>query len=243
MLLQWIGIVAAIIVVDLALSGDNALVIGAVASRLPARERRVAIIFGGVMAIALRIALAEAAVFVLRITFIQALGGLIVFAIAAQIMAQRVADGSTEHTTARKRWTGQEHLLRASLTILVADVSMSLDNVLAVAALANGNYLVLVLGLMFSMMLLLVASAGVAKLMERFPALLYLAGIILAWTAGTMVLNDQGIHPFIMSADNQVPGPPLVWLIPPLFVAALLAFWAILLWRRGRQRKPDRTAV
>jgi YjbE family integral membrane protein len=241
MLLQWIGVAVAIVVVDLALSGDNALVIGAVASRLAPRERRLAIFFGGAMAIVLRILLAEAAVFALQIQYLQTLGGLIVFAIALQMVAEQIsAQGDGNGRRPRRALSGGEHLLRASLTILIADVSMSLDNVLAVAALASGNYVVLIVGLLLSVAILMVASSLVAKLLERFPVLLYAAGIILAWTAGAMVLNDKAVHPFIVAVDNQVPGPPLVWFVPPLFVLALLVC-AALLWLvhllRGRARR------
>jgi YjbE family integral membrane protein len=247
MILQWVGIVVAIILVDLALSGDNALVIGAVASKLAPSERRLAIIFGGVMAIILRILLAEAAVFVLQVLYLQAIGGLVVFIIAVQLVGEQSTDSPSDepdkqHGTRRRQLTGKENLLRASLTILVADVTMSLDNVLAVAALAHGNYLVLGFGIFFSMILLMAASAFIAHLIERFPLLLYLAGIILAWTAGDMVLNDKAIYPYIVLADKQVPGP-LVLYIPPIFVAALVAIYGLMRLRRTRHDKARRHSM
>jgi predicted tellurium resistance membrane protein TerC len=105
---------------------------------------------------------------------------------------------------------------------------MSLDNVLAVAALARGNYLLLALGIAFSMLLLLVASALVARLMARFPRLLFLAAVILAWTSGTMVRDDPAIHQYLVQLDNQVPGPPLVLLTPFAFVLLLWLTWLVL---------------
>jgi YjbE family integral membrane protein len=238
MLLQWLGVIASILVVDLALSGDNALVIGAVASKLPARQQRTVIVFGGAMAIVLRIALASVAVFLLQIPYLQAVGGLIVFIIAVQIVAEAGADeqdGAPEgNAKRRRRLQGQESLLRASMLILLADVSMSLDNVLAVAALARGSYVLLALGIMFSMALLLVASSLVARLLTRFPRLLLLAGVILAWTSGTMVRDDKAINPFVVSLDQQVPGPPLVWVVPTVFVVGLAIVWLVLQGRRSR---------
>jgi YjbE family integral membrane protein len=235
MVLSWAGLVLAILVVDLSLSGDNALVIGAVASNLHGPERRAAIIFGGLMAIVLRLGLAGIAVLVLQIPYIQAIGGVIVFFIALHLVRERLAAGQEESDgLARGRQlTGRESLLRASFTILVADVTMSLDNVLAVAALSQGNYLVLVAGVALSMVLLLVASAIVAKLIERFPPLLYLAGVILAWTAGSMVLNDKAVHPLIVVLDNAVPGPSLVSLVAPFFVALLFVSWLVLILLRA----------
>ncbi len=248
MILQWVGIVVAIVVVDLTLSGDNALVIGAVASRLARRERRLAITFGGVMAIVLRILLAEVAVIVLQIPYLQAIGGAVVFIIAVQVISVRPPEGEYDEPDRqrgfrRRQLTGQEHLLRASLTILVADLTMSLDNVLAVAALANGNYLLLGFGIFLSMVLLMVASAFVAAIIARFPGLLYLAGVILAWTAGSMVLNDKAVHPLIAAWDNLVPGPPLVWFVPPAFVAALFGIYGLARLWHGRHDKTRRGMV
>ena len=228
MLLQWLGIIGAIILVDITLSGDNALVIGSVASKLPVRQRRMVILIGGLMAVVLRIALAGAAAFALRIAYLQAIGGIIVFIIAVQMAAE--VDAIRDDTAAPKRrqLSGTEGLLRASFVILLADVSMSLDNVLAVAALARGNYPLLVLGIAFSMLLLLVASAVVARLMARFPRLLYVAAIILAWTSGTMVRDDHAIQPFLRQLDGQVPGPSLAVLTPFVFVALLGLLWLVL---------------
>lgn len=243
MILQWVGIVFGIIVVDLALSGDNALVIGAVAARLKEPRRRYAIIFGGVMAVVLRILLAEGALFVLQVPYIQAIGGLLVLGIAVQLISERRhedADGGEPMKRFRiLRWLRPDTLFGASLTILVADFTMSLDNVLSVAALARGNYVVLLIGILFSMLLLLVASSVIARLIERFPLLLYLAAGILSWTAGWMVLNDKALAPFIQAFDNQVPGPPLAWLIPPLFlVLAFLAWLTVRAFQHTRDRKP-----
>ncbi len=236
MLLQWLGIIGAIILVDITLSGDNALVIGSVASKLPMKQRRSVILIGGLMAVVLRITLAGVAAYALRIAYLQALGGIIVFIIAVQMAAEVDTIHDDEAAPRRGRQlSGTEGLLRASFVILLADVSMSLDNVLAVAALARGNYLLLVLGIAFSMLLLLLASAVVARLMARVPRLLYVAAIILAWTAGTMVADDHAVHPYLVSLDVQVPGPSLVLLTPALFVALLGLAWLVWhqwhLWR------------
>jgi YjbE family integral membrane protein len=238
---QWLGTLAAIVVVDLALSGDNALIIGAVASRLAGVQRRFAIVFGGVMAIILRILLAEAALFVLQVRYIQAIGGAIVFVIAVQMATEQLRDDGDDQTKGSPRFAPRSSLLLASLTVVVADISMSLDNVLAVAALANGNYLVLIFGILFSMILLLIASSLVAKLIERFPPLLYLAAGILAWTAGSMILNDKGLNPYLVQLDNRVPGPPLVWFVSPLMLTLLVLVWVAL--RAAHTRRHNETGA
>jgi YjbE family integral membrane protein len=222
-LLRWIGVVVAIIVVDLALSGDNALVIGATASRLRGRSRSTAIALGGSLAIVLRIALAVAAVYVLNVPLIRAIGGGLVFLIAIQLVhdIQGAAQQEEQAEHGWRRHLKGTTLLSATVAIAVADTSMSLDNVLAVAALANGNPLVLVPGLLLSILLLLVASAVVARLIARFPLLLYVAGGILAWTAGAMIYGDQKVFPYINRVDQQVPGPSFALLVPLLLVVLL----------------------
>lgn len=244
--LRWVGIVVAIVLVDLSLSGDNAVVIGAVASRLPPRRQRAAITFGILMAIVARIALAASALLVLKLPFVQAIGGAVVFLIAAQMVVEQLSGdveaaaegGRQEKRGGLRSLRGNESLLRASLIILLADVTMSLDNILAIVALARGNFVVLAAGFLLSMLMLLVASTLIARLIARFPILMYAAAGILAWTAGTMVLDDSRLHPLIAQLDAQIPGPSIQLLVAPAFVAVLGVF-ALIVWlhsRRGRSR-------
>jgi YjbE family integral membrane protein len=244
--LHWVGIVAAVVLVDLTISGDNAVVIGAVASRLPPQRQRFAITFGILMAIVARILLAISAVLVLQLPYVQAIGGLIVLVIAGQMVYEQISGDmeptSDDEAAAKPRgWRslqGSESLLRASVIILFADVTMSLDNILAIVALARGNILVLALGFVLSMLLLLVASTLIARLIARFPVLLYAAAGILAWTAGAMVAEDHTLSPAIQALDAQVPGPSLDMLVAPAFLV-LIALFGLILWlimRRGRAR-------
>lgn len=243
MLLQYAGILLAIIVVDLALSGDNALVIGAVASKLQGKQRRQAILLGGLMAAVLRIGLSAFAVLLLQVPYLQAIGGVIVFIIAVQMLHEIMIDASAKqgepNNPRRRQLTGEERLLRAALTILIADFSMSLDNILAIAVLAQGHIILLIVGLALSVVLLLLASAAVAALIERFPILIYLAAGILAWTAGTMVLNDAKVGQYIKQLDTYIPGP-LPDYIAPFFLALLIAIYLIfaLQIRRHQARHP-----
>jgi len=174
---------AGILLIDLVLSGDNALVIGATASRLPRASRMLAIILGGVGAVFFRLILATVATELLQVPLLRAIGGVILIVIAIRLLVGQGDDQSA-------RFESQNRLLPAILTILLADATMSLDNVLAVGALAHGDIWLLVAGLLVSMALLFVASALIARIVERFTWLIDLAAVVLAWTAAGLFLDD-----------------------------------------------------
>lgn len=182
---SFIAAAGGIALVDMVLSGDNALVIGAAAGKLPRSQRLIAIAWGGLGAIAMRIALAIVATELLTVRYLQAFGGIILFFVAVRILLPEREDTRPNRSSDR--------LLPAIATILVADITMSLDNVLAVGALAAGNIPLLVGGLIFSMALLFVASTVVARLMDYFAWLLDAAAIVLAWTAANLVLEDSSV--------------------------------------------------
>jgi YjbE family integral membrane protein len=198
-MIEVLSAIAGIMLVDLVLSGDNALVIGAAAAGLQRRQRWVAILCGGTGAVILRVAFAFLATFLLQLPWLQAIGGVVLLFIAIRLLAdrhQKQSPDSTEqdrsHTseTKGKLQSASRGLLSALLTILVADVTMSLDNVLAVGALAHGNILVLSIGILLSISILLIGSALVAELIKWLPWLLDGAALILAWTGANMLLND-----------------------------------------------------
>jgi YjbE family integral membrane protein len=244
MLLNWIGIVVAIILVDLTLSGDNALVIGAAAAKLHGRARRYAITFGGIMAIILRIILASGAVLLLQIPFVRIVAGLAVFIIALQLIGdmyqnQQAAEGADQGRSlgfGLFKVGSDSTFVRACLTIVVADVSMSIDNILAIAALSHGNFPLLAIGLLLSVGMLLVASALIAKLIERLPWLLYIAGAILAFTAGSLIVEDKELLPTLNQWDVTVPGPLLVY----LEIAFVLIFAVVALWQFAHRQPPQK---
>ncbi len=149
-----------IVLVDLVLSGDNALVIGAAASRLPRGQRLFAIIWGGVLAIVFRMLLAIVATELLYVSYLRTIGGVILLVIAIRLLLP-------ESTTGQGQRGASSRLIPAILTILAADATMSLDNVLAVGALAHGQIELLVAGLLLSMLLLFIASALIARIIER----------------------------------------------------------------------------
>ena len=157
--------------------------IGATASRLPRSRRMLAIVLGGVGAVLFRLILASVATTLLQISLLRAIGGVILLFIAIRLLVGQGDDQSA-------RFASQNRLLPAILTILLADATMSLDNVLAVGALAHGDIWLLVAGLLVSMALLFVASALIAQIVERFTWLIDLAAAVLAWTAAGLFLDD-----------------------------------------------------
>ena len=208
-MLELLGALGGIILVDLVLSGDNALVIGAAAAGLPRQQRWYAIALGGGGAIVLRIAFAILATLLLRLPLLQAFGGLLLLFIAVRLLMDRgeakqveaAEDGETvqegKPVSVEINEPARRGFLAALLTILVADVTMSLDNVLAIGALAAGNLPILAIGLVLSIGLLLIGSALVAELIGRLPWLLDVAALVLAWTAGNMILDDIRLGPML----------------------------------------------
>jgi YjbE family integral membrane protein len=186
-----IGVMVAIggiVLVDLTLSGDNALVIGAAAARLPARQRRQALLWGAVGALFFRLLLTAAATELLTLPLVRAVGGALVLLVAVRLLAPgEMAPDEPEAPGAR---TVDPRFVYALLTIMIADATMSLDNVLAVGALAAGNIPVLSFGLLLSMGLLFVASALVAAIIRRLPWLIDVAAVVLAWTAANLFVSD-----------------------------------------------------
>src|SRR5262245_47315925 len=154
-----------IVLIDLALSGDNAVVIGMAAHRLPPRQRRIAIIVGGAAAIILRIALTAVASFLLTLPLLEAIGGVLLLIIAFKLLKEEEesAEGVDVATTMRG----------ATTTILVADFVMSLDNILAVAAAAHGDFSLLLFGLVVSMGFVMLGGALAASLISRFWWMVY----------------------------------------------------------------------
>ncbi len=180
--------VLSIVVIDLVLSGDNAVVIGMAARRLSPENRRKAIIFGGAGAIGLRILFTALATVLLGIPGLQAIGGLLLFYIAFKLIRPH-DEGDHDVKEAGT-------LREAVQTIILADVVMSLDNVLAVGGAAHGNLELLIFGLLLSIPIILFGSELVARLLARFPGFLYLGVFVLVHAAVAMILHDPTIDRF-----------------------------------------------
>ena len=193
-----LGTLLSIILLDLVLSGDNAIVIGAAASTLPKRQRTIAIFIGGGGAIVLRIALTGFISWLLELPYLQVAGGILLIFISIRLLAERSssrrkavseARGHTHITKPRGRF----HFAFVLLAIMLADTTTSLDNMVAVGALAAGNFLILSVGLIISITILLIGSALIARVSARFPWVLDVAVIILAFTAANTILADNGL--------------------------------------------------
>jgi YjbE family integral membrane protein len=179
----WIGLVK-IVWINIILSGDNAVVIALAARSLAPRQQRMAIVWGSAAAVLLRIALTVVAVRLLALPYLQIAGGLLLLWIGAQLMSDE-DDGAQGHV---KEHTGMWSAVR---TILVADLVMSLDNVIAVAAAANGSNVLLGLGLAISIPLVVFGSTLMIKLMDRFPVIVVLGAVLIGWVGGETIASDR----------------------------------------------------
>ncbi|MEJ7763091.1 MAG: TerC family protein [Thermomicrobiales bacterium] len=175
----------AIIIIDLVLSGDNAVIIGMAARQLSPENRRRAILIGGAGAVGLRIIFTAMAALLLGIPLLQAVGGLLLLWIAYKLVTQKDHD---EHVSEAGS------LSQAIRTIILADVVMSLDNILAVGGAAHGNLWLLLFGLTLSIPIILFGSGLVATMLNRYPFLIYVGVIVLIHTAIGMVLEDDIVH-------------------------------------------------
>jgi YjbE family integral membrane protein len=172
-----------IVLIDLVLSGDNAVVIGMAARPLPRRQRRLAILFGGGAAIVLRITLTAVAALLLGLPALRAIGGLLLLWIAVRLLQpDEHADGGARAAST---------LVGAIGTILLADFIMSLDNVLGVAAASHGDLPLLLFGLILSMAILMVGGSVFAEVIDRQWWLAYLGAAVIAWTGADMLQEDD----------------------------------------------------
>ena len=177
-----------IILINIVLSGDNAVVIALACRSLPPHQQRNAIIFGSVGAIVLRVVLTFFAVYLLSLPYLKLVGSALLLWIGTGLLKGDDDDGDIE---------GNSGLIAAIKTIIIADLVMSLDNVIGVAAAAKGNLLLLVLGLVISIPLIVFGSTLILKLMTRFPIIITLGAALLGWVAGDMTLSDPAIKGFI----------------------------------------------
>ncbi len=226
--------VGGIVLVDLTLSGDNALVIGAAAARLQPRQRRQALLWGAVGALLFRLLLTAAATELLTLPLLRAVGGALVLVVAVRLLAPGGAAAENPEVAGAR--SADSRFLYALLTIMIADATMSLDNVLAVGALAGGNLPVLSAGLLLSMALLFVASSLVAAVIRHLPWLIDVAAVVLAWTAANLFVSDPWLAGRLaLGPDQRV----LVYLAcVDLILLADLGLRAGRMLRERRRRKP-----
>ena len=212
----WWGLLK-IIWINILLSGDNAVVIALAARGLPAHQQKRAIVFGSGAAVVLRVILTVIAAWLLELEGLQIVGGLLLLWIGAQLLAdEEEEDGEAKEYAS---------LMAAVRTILIADLVMSLDNVIGVAAAAQGNQLLLILGLAISIPLVVFGSSRMIKLMDRFPVIIVLGAGLIGWVGGETIANDVLLQTVVQ--DNE-------W-ARTAFAAAGAAL--VIAWGRWMERK------
>ncbi len=218
---RWLSIV----ILDLSLGGDNALLIAMAVRTLPRREQLLGRVGGTIGAVAFRFLFIVAVTYLLRVPFLEAAGGVILILIAVKLLRQ---DAGGEGRAARHGTT----LWEAIWIIMLADIIMSLDNVLAVAGASHGNFMLVLFGIGLSIPIVVWGAGFLAKLMNRFPWIVWLGGGVLGWVAGELVVEDREIHVWIEPWANL-----LLWLLPAVLAAALivLGWW---LARRAMESAP-----
>lgn len=204
----WVALVQ-IIIINIMLSGDNAVVIALACRSLPPKQQQRAILFGSVGAIVLRIVLTFFAVMLLSLPFLKLVGGLALLWIGASMLdSNEDSHGPDAHS----------NLSAAIKTIIIADFIMSLDNVLGVAAAAKDNVVLLVVGLGISIPLIIFGSQLILKLMERFPVIITLGAGLLGWVAGEMLVSDTSVSGWIAANASY-----LHYLVPAMCVVLVIA--------------------
>ncbi|RHW38632.1 TerC family protein [Lysinibacillus yapensis] len=190
---EFLSALISIIFIDLVLAGDNALLIGLVAKNLPKNQQRKVIFWGTFGAIAIRILLTLIAVKLLQIDGLLLAGGILLLYISYKLL---LTEEEVNVKPSKKNFWG------AIGTILLADLLMGVDNIIAVAGAAHGSTLLVIIGLVISIPIVVWGSAFVTKLMERFPLIIVLGAAVLAWTASKMIVKDAYVLRFFPSKES-----------------------------------------
>ncbi|WEZ06526.1 TerC family protein [Priestia flexa] len=183
---EFLSALLAIIIIDLVLAGDNAIVIGLAARKLPKHQQKKVIIWGTIGAIVIRMLATLAVVWLLEIPGLLLIGGILLTIIAYKLL---VEDQDHDVKAGDSMWA-------AIRTIIIADALMGLDNVLAVAGAAHGSFLLVVLGLLISVPIVMWGSTLILKWVERFPIIITIGAAVLAWTASKMIVGEPFLQPY-----------------------------------------------
>jgi YjbE family integral membrane protein len=209
-----------IIVINILLSGDNAVVIALACRNLPPSQRRWGVIWGAVGAILLRIVLTFFAVSLLKLSWLKIAGGLLLVWIGVKLIAEEGGEGGSDIKASDRLWS-------AVRTVIIADVVMSIDNVLGVAAAAKGSLLLLVFGLVVSVPLVIGGAQLIMRLIERFPILIVAGGGLLGFVAGELIVEDSALVNWV-----HAQAPWLSWAAP---VAGIVLVVGLARWLRSRR--------
>jgi len=216
----WIA-VGQIILIDILLGGDNAVVIALACRGLPPAQRKLGIIYGTAGAIVLRVILIAFALVLLAIPYLKLVGGLLLIWIGVKLMVPQDDDEHANITPSDKLWG-------AIKTVIIADLVMSVDNVLAIAGAAESagshQLFLVIFGLVVSIPIIVAGSQIVLKLMDRFPVIITFGAMLLGWIAGQMMFTDPGMKPYLPEGKvweygAAAAGAILVYLIAKLLLA------------------------
>jgi len=230
----WLGL-AKIIGVNVVLSGDNAVVIALAARSLPARQQKQAILWGAGAAVVLRIILTVFAVALLSLPWLKIVGSLLLFWIGIKLLVPE--DGGDDINAS-------DNLIAAIKTILIADLVMSLDNVIAVAAAAQGSYLLLILGLAISIPLVVFGATLLVHLMERYPVIITIGAALIGMVAGEMLVTDPALADWMAqfgiqyNDGNPTYGELKLTLVFGAIGAAVVVVWGLWLAKRQAAAAP-----
>ncbi len=220
----WTVALLQIVLIDIVLAGDNAVVIALAVRQLEKKERFWGIVIGSGMAVVLRVGLTFVASQLINMDYIKVVGGLLILWIAIKLLSDNTGDAK-EHAAARSLW-------QAVWLITVADVTMSLDNVLAVAGASKGSFGLLLFGLGLSIPLVVFTSSLLSKLMDRHPVIVYLGSAVLGWVGGGMIMTDRLVVSLWPASDLEVRAVEVL--------CAVLVVLTPVLWRKTRRPKADR---
>ncbi|MBI5689920.1 MAG: TerC family protein [Verrucomicrobia bacterium] len=234
---QWFVAIFNIVWIDIVLAGDNAVVIALAVRNLPPRQRMLGIVLGAGAAVLLRVGLTFVATQLLTVRFVQLVGGALILWIAIKLLKQN-------ESAADEGGNGAAGLWQAVWMILVADVTMSLDNVLAVAGAARGHFGLLMFGLALSIPLVVFASNLISKLMAKYQIVVFVGAAILGKVGGEMMLTDKVVSSWLLpwwgevtrATDASQAYVYLGWSVEALLCAGIF----LLGWlRRKRPEAPE----
>ncbi len=220
----WVALLK-IMWINILLSGDNAVVIAMACRGLPPRQRLWGMILGAGVAVVLRIIFTVFVAALMLLPWLKIVGGLALFYIAAKLLVPDDADESETEAT--------EHLWRAVRIVAIADIIMSLDNVIAIAAAAQGNMALLVIGLAISIPLIVAGAALIMALLDRFPILVWAGAALLGWIVGEVIATDPVVQGYL-EPKLGAEGFHYVTLFAAL-VGAILVLVVGGMWRRAKQ--------
>ena len=224
--MPWWSALLAIILIDLVLAGDNAIVIALAARNLPPEHQNKAIMWGTVGAIVVRSAMTVGVVWLLKIPGLMLVGGLGLLWIAFKLISDTSED---EH-----EGSGATTFWGAMKTIIVADALMGVDNVLGVAGAANGDFTLVVLGLLISIPIVVLGSKLVLQLVEKWPVIIHLGAAVLAFTAAQMIINEKLLDPIFDGGET-------INLLArgATYVVAIAGVLGLGWWATKRQENPE----